>query len=306
MKYALTFAALAAVASAHSIFQQITVAGTEYASGYAIRKPDYNGPIENVLTDAVACNGGPNPTRSSPYVLDVQAGSTVKAKWRHTDNNVIDSSHKGPVMAYMKKVDNAATDSGVGGGWFKISEAGYNSATGKWAVDDLIAADGYQSITIPTCIPSGQYLLRAELIALHSAGNLGSAQFYMECAQINVIGGTGGSPSTVSFPGAYSATDPGVLISIYPVKPPYVIPGPRPYTCGGSSNPQPTTTRGATSPTTTTRAAATTTRAATTAAPVTGGAPLYGQCGGIGWTGPKTCAQGTCKANGDYYSQCSP
>jgi len=162
---------------------------------------------------------------------------------------------------------------------------GYNSATGKWAVDDLIAADGYQSITIPTCIPSGQYLLRAELIALHSAGGLGSAQFYMECAQINVIGGTGGSPSTVSFPGAYSATDPGVLISIYPVKPPYVIPGPRPYTCGGSTNPQPTTTRGNTSPTTTTRAAVTTTRAATTtsAAPSTGGAPLYGQCGGIGW-----------------------
>jgi hypothetical protein len=27
-------------------------------------------------------------------------------------------------MAYMKKVDNAASDSGVGGGWFKISESG--------------------------------------------------------------------------------------------------------------------------------------------------------------------------------------
>lgn len=30
MKYAFTLAALAAVGSAHSIFQQITVAGTEY------------------------------------------------------------------------------------------------------------------------------------------------------------------------------------------------------------------------------------------------------------------------------------
>lgn len=102
------------------------------ASGYAIRKPDYNGPIENVQTDAMACNGGPNPTRSSPYVIDVQAGSTVKAKWRHTENNVIDSSHKGPVMAYMKKVDNAASDSGVGGGWFKISEAGTRNKNEKY------------------------------------------------------------------------------------------------------------------------------------------------------------------------------
>ena len=75
---------------------------------------------------------------------------------------------------------------------------------GKWAVDDLIAADGFQDITIPKCIANGQYLLRAEVVALHSAGGLGSAQFYMECAQINVSGGTGGSPSTVSFPGAYS------------------------------------------------------------------------------------------------------
>lgn len=83
-------------------------------------------------------------------------------------------------MAYLKKVDNALTDSGVGNGWFKITEAGYNEATGKWAVDDLIAANGYQDIKIPTCIPNGQYLLRAELIALHSAGGLGAAQFYME------------------------------------------------------------------------------------------------------------------------------
>jgi hypothetical protein len=27
-------------------------------------------------------------------------------------------------MAYMKKVNNAATDSGAGGGWFKIFEDG--------------------------------------------------------------------------------------------------------------------------------------------------------------------------------------
>ncbi|KII91554.1 carbohydrate-binding module family 1 protein [Plicaturopsis crispa FD-325 SS-3] len=33
----------------------------------------------------------------------------------------------------------------------------------------------------------------------------------------------------------------------------------------------------------------------------------YGQCGGIGWTGPTTCPDGwTCTASGEYYSQCLP
>jgi poly(3-hydroxybutyrate) depolymerase len=31
---------------------------------------------------------------------------------------------------------------------------------------------------------------------------------------------------------------------------------------------------------------------------------LYGQCGGIGWAGPKCCSQGTCKFSNDWYSQC--
>jgi endoglucanase len=34
---------------------------------------------------------------------------------------------------------------------------------------------------------------------------------------------------------------------------------------------------------------------------------LYGQCGGIGWSGPTTCVDGAvCVRSGDYYSQCVP
>ncbi|KAK6541143.1 hypothetical protein TWF694_008515 [Orbilia ellipsospora] len=34
---------------------------------------------------------------------------------------------------------------------------------------------------------------------------------------------------------------------------------------------------------------------------------IYGQCGGIGWTGPTTCVSGTtCQYGNDYYSQCLP
>lgn len=37
----------------------------------------------------------------------------------------------------------------------------------------------------------------------------------MTCFQINVTGGGSATPPTVSFPGAYNANDPGILINIY-------------------------------------------------------------------------------------------
>jgi cellulase len=82
-------------------------------------------PITDVTSNDIVCNGGPNPTAKTNTVITVQAGSQATLTWRHTltsgPSDVIDSSHKGPVMAYMKKVSDAKTDSGVGGGWFKVS-----------------------------------------------------------------------------------------------------------------------------------------------------------------------------------------
>ena len=125
-------------------------------------------------------------------------------------------------MAYLKKVSDAKTDSGVGctsspssplylpnprhscrlgiseginkwlladcsvAGWFKIAEDGLDSS-GKWGVDRLISNGGVQTITIPQCIAPGQYLLRGELIALHSASSSGGAQFYMVSSLISSL-----------------------------------------------------------------------------------------------------------------------
>ena len=71
----------------------------------------------------------------------------------------------------------------------------------------MIQNGGWHYFTMPTCVAPGHYLMRVELLALHSASSQGAAQFYMECAQINVVGGTGAkTPSPVSFPGAYSVS----------------------------------------------------------------------------------------------------
>ena len=62
--------------------------------------------------------------------------------------------------------------------------------------------------------------------ALHAASTYPGAQFYMECAQIEITGGGSAQPATVSFPGAYHSTDPGVVIDIYwPPVTNYTIPG---------------------------------------------------------------------------------
>ncbi|KAK3370459.1 glycoside hydrolase family 61 protein [Podospora didyma] len=230
----------ASLASAHTIFSSLEVGGVNQGIGQGVRVPSYNGPIEDVTSQSLACNGAPNPTTPSSKVITVQAGSNVTAIWRYmlsttgtAPSDILDSSHKGPTIAYLKKVSDATTDTGIGGGWFKIQEDGFTPSTGVWGTEKVINGQGRHSIKIPSCIAPGQYLLRAEMIALHAAGSYPGAQFYMECAQINVVGGTGAkTPSTVSFPGAYAGTDPGVKLSIYwPVVTSYKVPGPAVFTC---------------------------------------------------------------------------
>ncbi|KAK7751760.1 hypothetical protein SLS62_006245 [Diatrype stigma] len=222
MKFAglFTVATLASVARGHTIFCQLKTDEEIYRS------------------NNLACNGPPNPTTPSGEVIDVKAGSTVEAIWRHTlqsgPNDVMDPGHKGPVMAYLKKVSDATSDSGVGDGWFKIQEEGFSN--GIWGTDTVINNQGNQAIQIPECIEDGEYLLRAEMIALHGARSTNGAQLYMECAQIRITGGAGTKKAeTSSIPGIYRSNDPGLLLDIYNSPPstsnPYKIPGPEMFTC---------------------------------------------------------------------------
>lgn len=91
-------------------------------------------------------------------------------------------------------------------------------------------ADTYETsnTTIPENTPDGEYLLRVEQIALHMASQPNGAQIYLACTQIKITGGGNGNPGPlVSFPGAYSSTDPGILVDIYTMDPAsYQPPGP--------------------------------------------------------------------------------
>ena len=81
---------------------------------------------------------------TSQTVLDVSPGDVVGAWWGHVlggaqyandPDNPIAKSHKGPIMAYLAKVDNAATASHSNLQWYKIAEDGFDVSSRTWGVD---------------------------------------------------------------------------------------------------------------------------------------------------------------------------
>ncbi|KAF2252649.1 lytic polysaccharide monooxygenase [Trematosphaeria pertusa] len=237
---------LPALTSAHCVAQRVRVNGQDNGELVGIRTPTSNNPIQNVNDGNFACNSG-FKTPVSTKVIDVKGGDKVGVMWGHViggaqfandKDNPIAASHKGPTIFYMAKVDDAAKADGKGLKWFKVAQDGLDGS-GKWGVDRMISSGGWVDFTMPSCVAPGQYLLRAEIIALHSATKPSQAQFYVGCAQIKVSGsGTSTGSQTVSFPGAYSAQDPGILVNIYDTKgqpngggKPYQIPGPAVLQC---------------------------------------------------------------------------
>jgi len=246
MKFLLTsLLAYGLAVEGHTIFQKLSVNGQDHGQLTGIRAPNNNNPVQDVNSANMAC--GQSGTKSNT-VIPVAPGDRLGAYWGHViggaqfANDVdhpIARSHKGPVTAWLAKVDNAASSSSTGQNWFKIWQDGFDQGSRKWGVDNMISNNGWVYFNMPSCIAPGQYLLRVEILALHSASYAGQAQFYQSCAQISVSGSGSFSPSnTVSFPGAYRSNDPGIQVSIYGKtgQPDndgrsYAVPGPAPISC---------------------------------------------------------------------------
>lgn len=165
----------------------------------------------------------------------VKAGGSVELQWSEWP-----SSHHGPVITYMANCngDCSSVDKTTLK-FFKIDEAGLiddSNVPGTWASDDLIKNNNSRTITIPSTIESGNYVLRHEIIALHSAGNKDGAQNYPQCFNLKVTGGGSDSPSGTLGTALYKDTDPGILVNIYQSLSSYTIPGPALYTGAGSSS----------------------------------------------------------------------
>ncbi|KAI5200434.1 carbohydrate-binding module family 1 protein [Aureobasidium subglaciale EXF-2481] len=293
MKYSFVSAlALAASVNAHAIMQRIMVDGVDQGSLTGIRAPPTNNPVQDVTSTDLLCG---NMAGTSSKLITIPAGAAVAGAWAHglggpqgsgDSDNPIASSHKGPTQVYLAKVDDAVSASATGLKWFKIASDAVTSA-GVWGVDNMIKNTdangfGWQKFTMPSCIAPGQYLMRVELLALHSANSPNGAQFYQSCAQIKVTGSGSFSPASnalISLPGGYSASDPGISVDIYQpsIYTSYKAPGPAVIACGaGGAAPATSATSAApaTSKVTSTSAAPATSKVtSTSAAPVTTAKP---------------------------------
>ncbi|CAE6355117.1 unnamed protein product [Rhizoctonia solani] len=232
--------------SAHGYIAKLTANGKTYKGPVAgagkttspIRQISTTSPYKDVNGPGMTCG---RDAKNAALIADVDAGSKITMTW---DDHPGDTwNHDlGPLMSYMTKVPEGQTADKFNPSnaqWFKVAQDGLKS-NGKWVQADLMSG-GAHVVTIPKNIPSGQYIFRSEIIALHLADKRGGVEFYGNCIQLNVKNGAGGSNflngvKTAKFPGAYSLDDKGIHVNVFNGKLNYVFPGPAvaKFSSGGS------------------------------------------------------------------------
>ena len=246
---------LAASAYAHGRVTGISVVGGKEYTGfindylYTDSPPDIvawsaqngdNGFVDptTYTTGDIICHhdGAPGKIAAS-----VAAGGKIELQW---GTDAWPESHHGPIIDYLAKCagDDCTSVDKETLEFFKIDEAGLidgSSAPGQWASDELIAADGKWTVTIPESLAPGQYVLRHEIIALHSAGDENGAQNYPQCFNLEVTGSGTASPEGVLGTALYTPDDAGIKVGIYSPMDSYEIPGPALWdgASSGSSGP---------------------------------------------------------------------
>ncbi|KAG6919767.1 hypothetical protein DXG01_001606 [Tephrocybe rancida] len=233
MKFLIPLLASAAAANAHFTFQYLWVNGVDQGKNNFLRFPPNNNPVTDVTSTDMTCNVG-GLAASATGTVTVPAGATLTFEWHQHDQRVgedpISGGHKGPVQVYIAKAPStAAAFNGQGAVWTKIYSSGLlDAAASKWATDVVNTNSesiGKHSVVLPSSLPAGEYLVRAEIIALHVASSYPGAQFYHGCAQIKLATGGSANPPKIAIPGAYSPSDPGITVNIYNNLQSYTAPG---------------------------------------------------------------------------------
>ncbi|KAL8794271.1 MAG: hypothetical protein Q9182_007626, partial [Xanthomendoza sp. 2 TL-2023] len=188
----------------------------------------------NYTNPDVICHKGATP--GSLYAT-VAAGSTVELQWSKWPD-----SHHGPVIDYLANCNGECTSVDKTKLQFnKIDGEGlldWTAMPGNWASDKLKAANNSWTVTIPSNIAPGNYVLRHEIIALHSADKSDGAQNYPQCVNLKVTGsGTDNLASGTPGTQLYKPSDAGIFVNIYQKLTTYSVPGPALYTGAASGTP---------------------------------------------------------------------
>lgn len=220
-------AAFAATAAAHYNFEAL-IHNDKVTEPYQFvrQTTNSNSPITDVTSEDFVCNQGglDADIMAKTKTQEVAAGDSVG----FTINSNL--GHPGPLSVYMSKATGEAAAYKGDGDWFKVYELTTSDITAEglqWATSVGGGINNF-TFTLPEDLPSGEYLMRGEHIALHGAQEKGGAQFYIGCAQLSVTGSGAGSPSpTVKIPGVYDGSEDGIVINLYyPAPTSYTAPGP--------------------------------------------------------------------------------
>ncbi|CAE6522388.1 unnamed protein product [Rhizoctonia solani] len=220
--------------NAHGYIKEFIADGKTYKGPVAggakiaspIRQISTTSPYKDVNGPGMTCG---RDAKVASQIATVTAGSTIKMSWEDHPGDTWNHD-LGPLMTYMTKVPEGQTADKFNPSnapWFKIAQDGIGS-NGKWAQASLMSG-AFHSVQVPKNIPSGQYLIRAEIIALHLADKRGGVEFYGNCIQVNVKNGAGSSltgVATAKFPGGYSLDDKGIFVNVFNKGLKYVFPGP--------------------------------------------------------------------------------
>ncbi|EPQ61333.1 hypothetical protein GLOTRDRAFT_69702 [Gloeophyllum trabeum ATCC 11539] len=232
---AFLLSALAALphASAHGFVSKVVVNGQSYAgntpggdtSPSPIRQISTISPVKGAANKDMFCG---YDAQVASQVAAADPGSKVTFTWSGGGGQNW-PHNTGPLMTYMGACEGTTCDkyTATDAKWFKIDEVGREANGGDWVQQEIMNGGTY-TVTLPSNIAPGDYLIRHEIIALHLGMTEGGAEFYPSCTQVRITGNGSGTPNqTVSFPGAYSDTDPGIWDkNVYDPSAPYTFPGP--------------------------------------------------------------------------------
>ncbi|KAI0176972.1 putative endoglucanase [Pestalotiopsis sp. NC0098] len=213
---------------AHYFFPHLIV-NNNFTGYYEYVREDTQGymPFKNGYESTdLRCNTGSQDFASKTGVYKVKAGDELGFG---TDFNAL-IQHPGPMQVYLSKAPGDVREYDGSGDWFKIWELGpqqFSSDGIEWGVTNI----GNFTFTLPEETPAGQYLVRIEHIGVHGAGDFGGAEFFFNCAQIEVESESTAVPSpVVQIPGLYTGYEPGIEFYMYrPWIVNYTMPGPVPW-----------------------------------------------------------------------------
>lgn len=146
--------------------------------------------------------------------------------------------HQGPIINYLASCNGPCSSVQKESlKWAKIDETGL-FPNGTWATDVLRSNGNTWDVKIPSDLAPGEYVLRHEIIALHSASNPSGAQHYMQCSNFEVTGSGNTVLQGVSAAELYKPTDPGISFNFWKDQSvsSYHIPGPTRFVAGAGND----------------------------------------------------------------------